>query len=294
MRRVTFLLLGALIFLLMGCVSAPVEENNKPMVMVSIQPQRFFVEAIADTLVDVDVVIPAGASPATFEPNPETMRSLAKADAYIAIGHVVFEKSWGEHFRQQNPEMEWVDQSVAVEPISGGHEHAHGHNHNHEHTRAIDPHIWTSPKSMKKQLPIILAAMKDILPEYEQQLDANYDILFQRVDSLDRAFEQQLANMSSRKFMIFHPAYTYLARDYGLQQLSIEFEGKEPTPGHLKDIVQQGRQYGIRHVLIQREFPREKAEVVARELQAEVVVVEPLAYNWFAGMEHVLLELSNN
>ncbi|MGM0549854.1 MAG: metal ABC transporter solute-binding protein, Zn/Mn family [Bacteroidota bacterium] len=282
----------ALMVVASSCSQKTRTSNQKPVVTVSIQPQKFFVEAIADTLCQVNVMIPPGSSPATFDAGAEQMRQLTHSQLYLAIGHVVFENNWGDRFRKQNPQMKWVDQSKDVVLIEGEHVHHHHEGEAHVH-KGVDPHVWTSPKAMKKQLPVVYEALVALLPEHEEFLQKRYDRILMRVDSLDKAVETSVAAMEQRKFMIFHPAYTYFARDYGLEQLPIEFEGKEPTPGHLKEIVQTGREEGIQYVFIQREFPIEKAQVVADEIDAEVVVVEPLAYDWFKAMEHLLTQLAN-
>jgi zinc transport system substrate-binding protein len=296
MKRLFILVAIATFFLAISCTPISDEHKEKPVVTVSIQPQKFFVESIADTLVKVNVMIPPGASPATFEAGSEQMKQLSQSQLYIAIGHVVFEKSWGERFRKQNPQMKWVDQSANVQLISGTHDHHHDHAHEddgHHHHQGIDPHIWTSPKGVKKQLPVIYESLVELLPQHKAFLQTRYEALMGHVDSLDGAVEEQVARMGQKKFMIFHPAYTYFARDYGLEQIPIEFEGKEPTPGYLKEIVKTGKEEGIQYVFIQREFPIENAKVVAGELNAEVVVVEPLTYDWFAGMNHLLTQLAN-
>jgi len=296
MKRLFILVALSSLFFAMGCASTTKETSEKPVVTVSILPQKYFVEWIADTLVNVNVMIPPGASPATFEPGSEQMKQLSQSQLYLAIGHIVFEKSWGERFREQNPQMNWVDQSTNMQLIRGTHEHHHDDAHEddgHHHHHGVDPHIWTSPKSVMKQLPIIYEALVELLPEHEAYLKAHYKTLFKRVELLDSAVEEQVAQMQQKKFMIFHPAYTYFARDYGLEQIPIEFEGKEPTPGYLKEVVETGKTEGIKHVFIQREFPIENAKVVAEELDAEVVVVMPLAYDWFASMDRLLKQLAN-
>ncbi|MFW2366091.1 MAG: metal ABC transporter solute-binding protein, Zn/Mn family [Desulforhopalus sp.] len=268
---------------------------EKPVVFVSILPQKFFVHQIAGEIFDVEVMVKPGASPATYEPKPSQMAKLSSSAAYLAIG-VPFENNWLDKFNSVNPSMNIVHTEQGITKISMA-EHLHdavdGDGHLEEHGRehgeraVLDPHVWLSPALVKKQTKIIFETLVEIMPEQSGLFDSNYQLFLDKLDALDDELRALFKGRENMKFMVFHPSWGYFAREYGLKQVAIEMEGKEPKPAQLLDLIRFAKDNGVQVIFAQRQFSAKKAKVVAREIGGRVVIVDPLAENWFANLRQV-------
>ncbi len=270
-------------------------SQARDVVFVSILPQKFFVQQISGNLLDIEVMVEPGANPATYEPKPSQMRKLAESKAYFAVG-VPFENVWLDKLIGVNPDIYLVHTDAGIEKMAmkshvhSGHEHGR---HEHDHTpdtpeeQGLDPHIWLSPTLVKKQAATIHEALAALYPDEAAGLHANLQSFLFEIDALDVRLENVLGQLGGREFMVFHPSWGYFAREYDLQQVAIEIEGKSPKPAQLRDLITYGREKGIRVIFAQEQFSRKSAGIIARELNGEVVSIDPLAENWFANMEEI-------
>jgi zinc transport system substrate-binding protein len=175
-----------------------------------------------------------------------------------------------------------------------GHEHEKGHHHgegeperdHHEHA-GLDPHIWLSPPLVKIQARTILAALQDADPGHRNDYAANFKALMALVDQLDADLKNTFAGKTGLQFMVFHPSWGYFAHAYGLKQVPIEVEGKDPKPAQLKELIKHARADGINVVFVQPQFSAKSAELVAREIGGQVVFADPLAEDWLANLREV-------
>ncbi len=265
------LIVNVVMVFLFSC-SGTDEHSGKDVIAVSILPQKYFVNQIAGQDFDIHVMIPPGASPATFDPSPKDLTRIANAKAYFKIGHIGFEKGWDEKIKSVSKELTFYDLSGGVAFISGI---DHG-----DHHHGIDPHIWMSVKNVKLISRNILNALQELNPSKKDIYNDNFLRFAHRLDSLDQWITGQLSNRDRDVFLIFHPALTYYARDYGLVQESLEFEGKQPTPMHFKKITKKAKQHGIQHVFIQKQFDIENAQVLANQINADIIEIDPLNEHW--------------
>jgi zinc transport system substrate-binding protein len=270
------------------------QDNEKKTVIVSILPQKYFVEKIAGDNFNVSVMIPPGASPVTYEPTPKQMKELSKSFAYFRIGHIEFEKSWMKNFIEVNPEMKIIDISKTADLIEPENGHDHGHFHDEHHHHGVDPHIWTSPKEVKKQVQFIYEFLVKEEPKLKEEFEINYNSFISEIDSLDQYISDQLKDFENRKFLIFHPALSYIARDYGLEQISIEIDGKEPTPSNIQQIIDLAKKENIKIVFVQKQFSTHNADVIANEIGGRVVRIDPLDYNWAESIRFITDEIVNS
>lgn len=258
-------------------------ENN--ILTVTIEPQRFFLEQIVGDAFTVNTLVPPGTSPETYEPAPSVMIEMGKSSIYFMVGDLGFENVWSKRLAENNPDIIIVNCSNGID-LMDGHDHSHDHDHTHhsaEHAHAhsgVDPHVWSSPSEAKIFTRNMLDAMINLHPENADKYRAGYDALTVKIAQTDSLIRSTLANASSKSFIIYHPALAYFARDYGLHQYSIEFEGKNPSPAQIKELVDISREEKINTVLIQRGFDTKNATVVAQEIGAEVFEIDPLSYNW--------------
>ena len=293
MRKLGILLL--LVLFLSACSNTRKNETeDKPTVTVSILPQKYFVERILGDHFKVNVMIPPGASPVSYEPTPLQMKELSNSETYIRIGHVEFEKAWMKKIRNINPDMKIIDQSVDANLIHADHKHEveHDHSgHHHHHHHGTDPHIWISPKEVTKQIELIFQYFIKEYPSLGPDLEKNYSVFQSEIDSLDLYIQNKLESLQGKKFLIFHPALSYLARDYGLGQISIEIDGKEPTPANIREIVDIAKKDNIRVVFVQQQFSTHNAEVIAKEIDGKVVQIDPLSYQWTESIKMIVDEI---
>ncbi len=270
-------------------LAAPGQANQPPIVFVSIVPQKYFVQQIGGDLVQVEIMVQPGASPATYEPKPSQMAALAGAAAYFAID-VPFEKAWLGKIAAVNRKMPIIRTDSDIDKIAmAAHHHDEQEMEQEEEAGHIilDPHIWLSPVLVKKQAAVILAGLKSIVPEHAAELDANYRRFLAKIDTLDNLLQERLQGSRGLQFMVFHPSWGYFARQYGLEQVPIEIEGKTPKPAQLAKLIANARNQNIHIIFVQPQFSRKSAEVVAREIGGKVVFADPLAEDWLHNLAEV-------
>ncbi len=277
--------------LLSSCTSHS-KTSGKDVISVSIGPQKYFTQRLLKDKVEINVMIPPGSSHATYSPTPSQLRKLADSKAYLLMGHLSFEATWEDKLKSANKTMAWFDLSNGINLIHGEHDHHHGHDH--VCTGGIDPHTWTSPKEMLIIAKNLKEALLKVVPEHKSLIEDNYIKLIGDIEKLDQRLITLSKNNSGLTFMIFHPAYTYLARAYDFEQMTIEFEGKTPTPGRLKSTIVEAREKGIKNIYIQQEFDRANAEVIAKEINATTTQVNPLSENWLEEMDRFISHLEKS
>lgn len=266
--------LAFLLFLLISCTKKT--GNHKAVISVSILPQKYFVEQIAGDHFEINVLIPPGASPASYDPTPSQIVELAKSQIYFKIGYIEFEKNWLDKISGEYPQLNIIDNSVGLDLIENQeYDQDHGHHHGF-----IEPHTWMSPENVK----IIARSIYEALLKFDNQSESyyteNYTRFILEIDSLDQDISTQLQHIPSRSFIIYHPALTYFAKAYKLQQLPIEIEGKNPSAYHIKQIIDTAISKNIQIVFIQKQFDQEKAKTIASEINGNVIPIDPLDYNW--------------
>ncbi len=254
------------------------------VVSVSITPLEYFIDRLTDKALDVNVMIPPGASHATYSPTASQFRKLSESGVYFRIEHLGYEQAWVNRLSDMNPDM-WVVNLMEGLEIIRGEEIDHG---DHVHEGGIDPHIWMSPAVILEILPGMKQAIIDTYPDIKETVSANYAVLVEEISLLDHEMKEVTRSLSRKRFMIFHPALTYLARDYGLEQIAVERGGKEPSPAMLSHIIKEARTHDIPVILIQREFDVRSADLISRETGAEIVQINPLAYDWAENMRELM------
>jgi zinc transport system substrate-binding protein len=270
------MLLYLLLLFLFSCNRQGVNSNER-IVTVTIAPFKYFVEAIGGADFSVNVMVPPGASPHTYEPMPEQIVGLNKSLAYISDGYLGFELTWMDRFDEVNPGMKKLsladNQNLIRSEASP--EGAVGNDH-----EGVDPHFWISPVSAR----IIAGSIKNLLvelyPEHRDLYETNLKSVIETIDTIDLKAIESFKELPNRSFIIFHPALSYLARDYNLVQIPVEYEGKEPSPSQLKAIIDLGKSEEARFIIIQKEFDRKYADEIALEIGARVVVIDALSENW--------------
>ncbi|MCD7933053.1 MAG: zinc ABC transporter substrate-binding protein [Tannerellaceae bacterium] len=294
MKYISSVLLLFSLFLL-SCASS--QRDSEQIISVTIEPQRYFAEKIGGDKFIINTVVPSGQSPETFDPSPQQMVSIGKSLAYFQIGYIGFEQAWMQPIRDNNPDMRLFDLSRGIELITdehdcGGDHHGDEHIHHHHH-HGVDPHIWSSVSGAKVIAWNTLQAFIELDPENRQYYWQNYNNLMQEIENTGKEIEEILSDVSQRTFIIYHPALTYFANEYGLTQLCIEMDGKEPSPAQLKELIDVARKEHAKTVFIQQEFDQKNAELIAKETGCKLVPVNPLAYQWDKEMIQIAKALAD-
>jgi zinc transport system substrate-binding protein len=275
---------------LLSLTLLPPSSGAEPIpVFVSIVPQKYFVEKIGKGLVDVSVMVPPAYNPHIYEPKPNQMVALSKARIYFAIG-ITFEDAWLGKFAAINAKMRIVHTEAGVEKIPMLSHYPHEvledegeqkakDEHEDEHG-TMDPHVWLSPPEAKIIAKNILRALQETDPTNSSTYEENTMRFLEEIERLDSELRSIFAGKKGMKFMVFHPSWGYFARAYGLEQVPIEIEGKEPKPAQLKNIIEYARKERIKVIFVQPQFSTKNAETIAKAIGGQVVFANPLSSDW--------------
>ncbi len=274
--------LSILLVILFACQSTQ-KADQKDIITVSILPQKYFIERIAGDFVSVNVLIPPGASPATYSLIPSQLKNIAHSKAWLRMEYLGFELSWAKKIENANRHMKIFTLSKGINFITEEDEE-HG---DHHHEGGVDPHFWMSPHEVSIIAGNTLKALIQLYPAHEKMFLENFEKLKTDIAEVDKHISEVLANVKKRSFLIFHPALSYFARQYGLEQIALENMGKEPSPKHMKEVVLFARDKNIRVIFIQKEFDRENAQIIAEEIGGKVIQINPLNYDWVEQMNEI-------
>ncbi|MEG1585393.1 MAG: zinc ABC transporter substrate-binding protein [Bacteroidales bacterium] len=267
----------AFLLLITGCTQP---QQTKPIVTVTISPQKYFAEKIAGEKFEIHTMVPNGSSPESFDPSPGAFVSLNNSKAYFKIGYIGFELAWMDKIQRNTPDLKIYDNSEGIELLENKEHTCSDPTHHHEVEMTIDPHIWSSPANGEKIARNMLKAFVELDPENKAYYEANYDQLLKEIHQTRDSVNQMLADQRGEAFVIYHPSLTYLAHDYGLKQYAIENQGKEPSAAYLKSLIDIVKESGAKVIFIQQEFDVKNAELIAKELGVKIVQINPLSYEW--------------
>ncbi len=280
-----FLYLIILCCIIAGCKGTKknetaADDNGKPTVTVTIPPYQYFVNQIAGDEVEVNVMVSNGNNPETYEPYAQQMVELSKSALYLKVGNIGFEQTWMKKLQQNAPDMKIVDTSVGITPAKtpGGN---------------IDPHVWMSCKNARIISRNILKSLCELQPKNQAVFEKNYQALLHIIDQRDSAITQEATNSPEfeHKFVIYHPILTYFARDYKLEQLAIEEEGREPSAAQIKRLIERAKKEKIKYCLIQSEFANRNTTTFVNESHTKPFEINPLQGNWVKAMKEVVWAL---
>lgn len=244
--------------LLTGCNSSNAPADHR--VAVTIEPLRFFAEQIGGPDWQVVTIVEQGFSPEEYSPTPQQVAEVKDCQCLFKVGQLGFETTWLT--RMVNDTSLICNTSAGIS------------------THNFDPHTWTSPNNAKIICRNIAKTFIDLDPHHAHTYRTRLLRLEDLIDSVDTEIRTILDSLSSRTFVIAHPALTEFANEYGLRQIAIEQNGKEPTPQTLHSLINQAKAEGAKVVFVQKEFADNSAQVIAQQIGAKIVVINPLDYDW--------------
>lgn len=264
--------------LVLASIACDVSAAGIP-VFVTIPPQKYFVEQVGGARVEVSMMVGRGQSEETYEPTPKQLASLAQARVYFRIG-VPFEDTWMRRFAAVNPKMRIIDCRQGITPLyfSQG---------------EVDPHIWTDPGRVRIMARGIRDSLAALDPDHGAAYAKNFRLFEAKLRGLDEEIRAMLEYVPVRKFLVFHPSWGYFAHAYGLEQIPIERDGKEPGAKALAELTVRARAGRVRMVFVDKRVGRQAAEAIAREIGAEVRQFDALAEDYINNIRSMAREFGD-
>ncbi len=262
-----------------GNVALSADSREKIPVFVSIIPHAYFVERIGGPLVDVNILVGEGQSPATYEPTPRQMAGLGKSRIYFRTG-TPFEKGFIDKVHRNFEDLKIVD-------LRSGISLRYFKSETKGKGTTPDPHIWLNPRYAKVQTVTICNALSEIYPENSTIFVANLNSLLSDLDKLDRRIAKMLKSLKGKNVYVFHPAFGYFCDAYDLTQIAIETEGKEPTPRELVSFIKRAKEDKATTIFVQPQYTKREAEAIARAIGGSVVPINPLPHHYIKDMEEM-------
>lgn len=263
------------------------KENEKLNVVATIPPIQFLIDRIADTTVNTFTLLGETTSPETFDVTPAGMKHIANSDLIFSIGLIDFENAVDQKLVSLAPKSLYIRLSDVTDPIAGTCIHG-----DHSHAHGVDPHVWLSLANMKSMAELVSSVLIEKLPENKNLYIENRDNLINEIIALNNKADSLLQNVNS--FAIVHPSLTYFARDYDLEQVAIEQDGKEPSAAALKNLIDELKDKRCETIFYSRQNPVTVANHIANEIGAQTIEYDPVQYHWINGMKAIVQTLSQS
>lgn len=279
-----------------SCNNFNEKEPTKTTILVSLPPHKALVEKIIDHDFTVETVVPIGSNPHVFEPTPRQVLKISKAKIWFQIGES-FEKKLHPVLAQKNNLLVTKDLKADIPLLRGScchHHHSHEeHDHHHSHEHSEDKHIWTSPKLLKIQARTIADFLQEQFPEKKEIFAKNLQIILNDLDNLDAKVENTLHNVKNRSILVSHPAFAYFCKDYQIEQISVEYEGKEPTISYLNTVIEKILNLQTKIAISMPQHSNKGLEIIAQKNNLHLCQIDPYDEN-FENTISCLAELFAN
>lgn len=266
---------------------------EKPMLSVTILPQKYFVEKIVKDKFDINVMVAPGSSPHSFEPKPSQMKALFNSKIYFMVGEQS-EKAWIDKFKDNAKNTVFIDTTFKVPKIAMIEHHHEDDEHSDDEDEYLDPHIWLDPNLVKIQAKNIYNAIIEVDSKNRDFYMANYKEFIDELNRVDKELEEILKPLKNRIFMVFHPSWGYFAKRYNLVQISVEVNGKEPKPAQLLEIIKEAKKSNIKTIFTSLQFSSNSAKALSTNIPANVVSIDPLSEDWSQNLIKTAKEIAKS
>jgi len=264
------------------------EKTFKPLsVTVSIMPQVYFVERIGGSRVSVEVLVLPGENPTTYKPSPIQMAGIVKSEIFFRIG-VPFEETLLPKIKTIAKKLQIVDtrKGIKLRRLKGRFDHQDERKIRHTHGfGGNDPHIWMSPRLVKKQAETIWSTLVRFDPSGKEEYTANLNGFIRDIETLQKKISATLAPFRGEAIYVFHPSFGYFADEYGLRQVAVEIEGKGPKGKDLARFIKRAKKEKGRIIFVQPQFDQGAADKIARAINGKVISIDPLAGDYLINLE---------
>ena len=277
------LLLLLVLFLLLSLAGGQVCAAPLP-VLVSIPPQKYFVERVGGDRVAVTVLVAKNRDPHSCGPTASQMARAHTARLYFAVG-VPFERQWLPRIQALAPDMAVVRHSrdgLPAKSKPGAKPDRHDAHAGHDHDHGDDPHIWVSPAMVRLMAPEIRDALCAADPAGAAIYRKNSDAFVAEVDALNARIAALFKPIpdAKRVFLSLHEGWAYYAANFGLHELTVELDGKEPGPKSMAAIIKKAKERKVNTVVVDSSTSKATAAALQENLKARLVRANALEENW--------------
>lgn len=278
------ILILSVVITIVGCSH---KSSDRPVLTVSIEPQRYLLEQLAGPAYSITTLLESGANPETFDPSMSQRVAADKSEAYFAVGTLPFEQSFKESLGEN---VRWVDTSEGIQRLYGTHSHSHGEGYDHHHEEA-DPHVWTSVANARLMARNMTEALTVLNPDSAEVYAARLAALDRRLSALDAELRRRMEG-ARPVFAVWHPSLSYFAADYGLEQLAVGSESKEMSPKRVREVIDGARADSVRVFFFQQEYDSRQAESINSGIGSRLVTINPLSYDFEGQLKMIADELA--
>lgn len=264
-----------------SCSSSP-QKTHTCDVLVSISPYIYFVEELTEGELHAVSLVPEGENPHLYDPSPRQVEEAKQAKVWIRLSEH-FEKQIALSLQEHNKDLISIDLSEHL-PLP---KHTHTCQCGHAHKDDFDPHFWLSLRLAKSQASTIAKALIEGFPNRKAQIESRLTILLQKLTAVDLYLSERLSPLAGSSILVSHPAFSYFCKDYHLEQISIEQEGKDPLPQQITSILETIRTQKIQTVLTQAQYNNKGAEIIAKELKLKPIEVDPYSADYLNNFLHI-------
>ena len=267
--------------LIAGCSQPPENTKPKPLVLVSVAPYRFLAEQIGKNEIEVESIVPPNTNPHIFEPTPKQVAKIARGDVWFQIGES-FEEKITPFLKEKNPRLIYSDLRDQVDLIPETHESSCSCSKNH-----LDRHIWMSPKLAAIQAGEIEKILSAKWPEKKEFFQTNLKLLQEDLLKLDLEIKASLKSFKNSSLLVSHPAFGYFCKEYGLEQLSVEYEGKDPRPRHLEKIMKEAKRSELKAAVTLPQYNNKAILLIAEKLHLPTKMIDPYSSDYVATLKEL-------
>ncbi|MGR3912281.1 MAG: zinc ABC transporter substrate-binding protein [Candidatus Rhabdochlamydia sp.] len=277
----TFLLsLLALFCVVLSSCSREIKPSQSS-ILVTIPVYAAVVETLTDHLIDVQVLVPPGSDPHTYEPKPDQIRHFTEAKVWFRIGESIEAKmvSFLEGYG-----VDIINLSEGKKMLCEEAHHHHGHHHHHEEK---DLHLWMDPTLLAEQVGDIRDHLIPHFPHMKRQIEQNAASMIEKLSQLDRELAAKLLPFKGYSLMVSHPAFGYFCNRYHLHQISIEIEGKDPLPQDIAMLMQVDHAKLIPFIIIEPQYSSKGATLIGEKLSLTCEEIDPYSPYYFSMLERL-------
>ena len=288
MRKSVVSLVCACVAVMMAACAggSKADREEVRVITVSILPQKYFLEKIVGDRFDVKCMLDKGGNPETYEPSMSYMMNLEKSDAYFLMGSIGFELSIRSKIKEYNPDIKVCDVSEGIELISGS------HHFDADDKEGIDPHTWTSVANARVIIKNMLDDVVELDPEHKAEYESNYRDFDRELSEFQDSIALRLQSVKGGAFVVWHPSLSYFARDYGLEQISLEYDGKEVPVKYMEKKVAYAVSRKPSVFFFQKGMDTNQAQTVNTQIGTRLVEINPLGYDWKSEIRKIADALS--
>ncbi|MDP3623403.1 MAG: zinc ABC transporter substrate-binding protein [Methanobacteriaceae archaeon] len=277
-------------------------SNSKIVVAASVLPQKEFIEKVGGDKVQVIVMVPPGGDPHTYEPKASQMEQIANAQMYVQVGSGIdFEMTWIDKIKSLNRNMLVINDSKgitfipSIENISNTEQNGENFSSTGINTGITesDPHVWVSPKNAQVMVENIYQGLVKIDPKNKEYYLINKENYLKELRQLDKNITSELSNQKGSKILVYHPSWEYFCHDYGMTQIAIEKEGKDPTPKEMMNIINLSKKDNITAIFVSPQYNTRSSEVIASEIGAKLIFIDELAPDYVDNMRKIVNAFEN-